>query len=281
MSSSARIDELRQKFDENPRRYFAPLANEYRKVGDLEQAIFICQEYLPQQPGHMSGHIVYGQALFEAKRNDEARAVFETALALDPENLIALRHLGDIAREGGDVENARRWYTRGLDADPRNVEMSALLVSLPSPEIATHSPQAFRPILLLLLLLLLRSLRSFRRTSVASPAADLAVNQSTFVAAHKTPVAGALAVSWLEDAPARQPEPGAVSEVGPASEPAPSGADHELIDLGDMVFSNSAPTPVISQPAIGDEPNCWVPRTASAQRVTAFGGEWTSSSQRI
>ena len=32
---------------------------------DLEQAIFICQEFLPQQPGHMSGHIVYGQALFE------------------------------------------------------------------------------------------------------------------------------------------------------------------------------------------------------------------------
>ena len=107
MASSARIDELRKKFDENPRRYFAPLANEYRKAGDLEQAIFICQEYLPQQPGHMSGHIVYGQALFELSRFDEARAVFETALSLDPENLIALRHLGDIARQAGDLRGAR------------------------------------------------------------------------------------------------------------------------------------------------------------------------------
>ena len=68
MASSARIDELKQKFDENPRRYFAPLANEFRKVGDLEQAILICEAYLPQQPGHMSGHIVYGQALFESGR---------------------------------------------------------------------------------------------------------------------------------------------------------------------------------------------------------------------
>ena len=59
MASSARIDELKKKFDENPRRYFAPLANEYRKVGDLDQAMFICEAYLPQQPGHMSGHIVY------------------------------------------------------------------------------------------------------------------------------------------------------------------------------------------------------------------------------
>jgi tetratricopeptide (TPR) repeat protein len=133
MASSARIDELRKKFDENPRRYFAPLANEYRKAGDLEQAIFICQEYLPQQPGHMSGHIVYGQALFELNRHDEAKAVFETALSLDPENLIALRHLGDIARQSGDAAAARGWYQRVLEADPRNEEIAQLLQSLAAP----------------------------------------------------------------------------------------------------------------------------------------------------
>jgi len=132
MASSARIDELRKKFDENPRRYFAPLANEFRKMGDLEQAVFICQEYLPQQPGHMSGHIVYGQALFELGRDEEAKAVFETALSLDPENLIALRHLGDIARQAGDLDIARFWYLRVLESDPRNDEISQLLMSLDS-----------------------------------------------------------------------------------------------------------------------------------------------------
>ena len=101
MASSPRIDELKKKFDENPRRYFAPLANEYRKAGDLEQAIQLCRAYLPQQPGHMSGHIVFGQALFESGQLDESKGVFETALGLDPENLIALRHLGDIALQGG------------------------------------------------------------------------------------------------------------------------------------------------------------------------------------
>src|SRR5918912_479805 len=129
-SSSPRIEELRKKFDENPRRYFAPLANEYRKAGDLEQAISICRAYLPQQPGHMSGHIVYGQALFEARNFDEARTVFETALTLDPENLIALRHLGDIAQESGDAGAARQWYQRVLEADPRNEEVMSLLDAL-------------------------------------------------------------------------------------------------------------------------------------------------------
>jgi tetratricopeptide (TPR) repeat protein len=130
MASTARIDELKKKFDENPRRYFAPLANEFRKAGDAGQAVMICEEFLPQQPGHMSGHIVYGQALFDLGRMDDARTVFETALTLDPENLIALRHLGDIARANGDLESGRHWYRRVLESDPRNEEVQALIASL-------------------------------------------------------------------------------------------------------------------------------------------------------
>jgi hypothetical protein len=147
MASSERIDELKRKFDENPRRYFAPLANEFRKGGDLDQAILICQEFLPQQPGHMSGHIVYGQALFETGRIDDARGVFETALSLDPENLIALRHLGDIAARQGDPPSARRWYERVLEADPRNEEIQGLLANLESAPAADagSAPVAYAP----------------------------------------------------------------------------------------------------------------------------------------
>lgn len=130
MASSPRVDELRKKFDENPRRYFAPLANEYRKAGDFAQAIAICREYLPQQPGHMSGHIVFGQALYEARQFDEAKTVFETALSLDPENLIALKHLGDIELIAGKTDAARAWYKKILDADPRNEEILAQIAKL-------------------------------------------------------------------------------------------------------------------------------------------------------
>lgn len=133
MSTAPRIDELRKKFEENPRRYFAPLANELRKTGDVANAILLCREHLPKQPGHMSGYIVFGQALFDAGELDESRAVFEQALALDPENLIALRQLGDIARRDGDLSLARRWYERVLDADPRNDEIATQLAALVTP----------------------------------------------------------------------------------------------------------------------------------------------------
>jgi tetratricopeptide (TPR) repeat protein len=133
MSTAARIEELRKKFDENPRRYFAPLANELRKAGELTQAIALCREHLPKQPGHMSGYIVFGQALYESGDLDEARAVFEQALALDPENLIALHHLGHIAKQVGDNGAARRWYERALETDPRNDDIAHQLAALATP----------------------------------------------------------------------------------------------------------------------------------------------------
>jgi tetratricopeptide (TPR) repeat protein len=126
----ARVDELKKRYEENPRRFFAPLANEYRKAGDLEAAIDLCRMHLEEQPGHLSGHIVFGQALFESARPDEAKKAFEAALTLDPENLIALRHLGDIARAEGDAPAATLWYQRVLDADPRNDEVIALIDGL-------------------------------------------------------------------------------------------------------------------------------------------------------
>jgi cytochrome c-type biogenesis protein CcmH/NrfG len=142
MATSARLDELKKKFDENPRRYFAPLANEYRKLGDLTQAVALCRAHLPNQPGHISGHIVLAQALYEARELGESRQIFEASLDLDPENLIALRYLGDIAREQGEPGAARGWYERVLEADPRNDEIAQLLAQLDAAPAAPASVAA-------------------------------------------------------------------------------------------------------------------------------------------
>ncbi len=130
MAPGARLQELTAKYMQNPRRFFVPLANEYRLGGDLDRAIALCREHLPAQPGHMSGHIVLGRAYYEKGDHDAARDVFLTSVSLDDENLIALRHLGDIARLREEVVEARGWYARVLDADPENREIEQLLRSL-------------------------------------------------------------------------------------------------------------------------------------------------------
>ncbi len=133
MANSALIEDLRKQFAENPRRVFARLANEYRKSGDLDVAIEICRAHVPLQPTYISGYIVLGQALFERGQPDEARSTFETALSLDPENLIALRQLGDIARASGDIDAARGWYHKLLEVDPQNDDIAAQLDALDVP----------------------------------------------------------------------------------------------------------------------------------------------------
>ncbi len=130
MAPGSRLQELTAKYMQNPRRYFVPLANEYRKSNDLDRAIALCREHLPSQPGHMSGHIVLGRAYFEKGDVDAAREVFLTSVELDDENLIALRHLGDIAKAHHQLNEARQWYARVLDADPQNEEIERLLQSL-------------------------------------------------------------------------------------------------------------------------------------------------------
>lgn len=145
MAPSARLDELKKKFDENPRRYFAPLANEYRKQGELAQAIALCRTHLPNQQGHISGHIVLAQALYESNELAESRQAFEAALDLDPENLIALRYLGDIARVQGEPTEAQAWYQRVLDADPRNDEIAHLIRDVEAEASAQRAVIASQP----------------------------------------------------------------------------------------------------------------------------------------
>ncbi|MBA2683987.1 MAG: tetratricopeptide repeat protein [Gemmatimonadaceae bacterium] len=140
MANSALIEDLRKQFAENPRRVFARLANEYRKSGDLDVAIEICRAHVPLQPTYISGYIVLGQALFERGQPEEARSTFETALSLDPENLIALRQLGDIARASGDLEAARGWYHKLLEVDPQNDDIAAQLEALNVPSQAAAAP---------------------------------------------------------------------------------------------------------------------------------------------
>ncbi|HEX6250773.1 MAG TPA: hypothetical protein VFZ56_04995 [Gemmatimonadaceae bacterium] len=130
METPGRIAELERKFAENPRRYFAALANEFRKQGDLDRAIELCESHLAEQRNHLSGHVVLAQALVDAGRESDAWDPLHTALDLDPENFIALRLIGELSAKTGDVEHARTFFFRALEIEPRNEQLLTAVKNL-------------------------------------------------------------------------------------------------------------------------------------------------------
>jgi cytochrome c-type biogenesis protein CcmH/NrfG len=83
MADSARLDELRRHFEENPRRYFAPLASALRRSGDARAAAALARAQLAVYPGHLTGHVILGQALLDLGDEGGARSAFARAAALD------------------------------------------------------------------------------------------------------------------------------------------------------------------------------------------------------
>lgn len=119
---------------ENPEgRYFVPLANTYRKMGEVDRAEALLREGLRKHPDYLSAHIVLGRCLADRGAIREAEEEFRHVLGVDPQNLIALRTLGELAVARGDTAGAERWYGDLLAVDPMNDEARQALETLPPP----------------------------------------------------------------------------------------------------------------------------------------------------
>jgi tetratricopeptide (TPR) repeat protein len=118
---TSEIEKLERRWLENPKgRNFAPLADAYRKAGELDRAIDLCKSGLERHPDYVSAHIVYGRCLIDMRDDAGSAEVFNKVLGLDPENIIALKILGEIAERNSRFDEAVGWLTRLLAADPMN-----------------------------------------------------------------------------------------------------------------------------------------------------------------
>lgn len=123
MAYTSEIEKLEARYRENPKgRNFAPLADAYRKAGLIDNALELCQAGLQLHPDYVSGHIVHGRCLVDKKDDVAAEEVFRRVLDLDPENILALKVLAEIAERTDRFDNAMQWLNRLLLADPMNGE---------------------------------------------------------------------------------------------------------------------------------------------------------------
>jgi hypothetical protein len=123
VAALSEIEKLEARWAENPDgRYFAPLADAYRKAGRVDDAIQVVTQGLIKHPDYLSAHIVMGRCFLEKKDDSGARGAFDKVLSLDSENIIALKSLAEIAERTGETDAARRWLQRLLVVDQMNTE---------------------------------------------------------------------------------------------------------------------------------------------------------------
>src|SRR3990172_10174356 len=134
MAALSEIEKLEARFRENPEgRYFAPLADAYRKAGRVDDALMLVQAGLERHPDYLSAHIVLGRCHLDKKDDGAALAAFQQVLTIDAENIIALKSLAETSERIGNALDARRWLMRLLAVDSMNTEAEEDLHRLGGP----------------------------------------------------------------------------------------------------------------------------------------------------
>ena len=152
MAYTSEIEKLEKRWAENPKgRNFAPLADAYRKAGELDRAIELCTAGLERHPDYVSAHIVFGRCLIDQKNDAGASDVFRKVLTLDPENVLALKILAEIAERGGRFGEAADWLSHLLSADPMNGDAAEALARAKSKAAQSAPKQTPEPVARLVL----------------------------------------------------------------------------------------------------------------------------------
>ncbi len=115
------IEKLERRYAENPQGLtFAPLAEVHRKNGEVRRALDLLGPGLEIHPDYIPASIVLGRCHMDLADVHAAETAFLHVLALDGENVIALKALADISERLLKFEEAERWLQTLLSVDRSN-----------------------------------------------------------------------------------------------------------------------------------------------------------------
>ena len=125
---SDELQNLIERYDRaRDSRLFAPLADAYRKNGDVDKAIEILERGLEKMPHYASAHVILGKCYYDKGATERAKGEFRRVLELDGENLVALKFMGDILLAEDKRSEAAEFYRRILSIDATNTEVARAL----------------------------------------------------------------------------------------------------------------------------------------------------------
>lgn len=119
------FNEYLRRYREDPTsRVFAPLAEAYRRMGRVDDAIAICLEGLTHHPLFHGGRVALAKAYLDKRQFREACAELCRVILAVPENLLAQRLLGDTWMELNDRVQALHCYKMALLLSPNDVQLA-------------------------------------------------------------------------------------------------------------------------------------------------------------
>jgi tetratricopeptide (TPR) repeat protein len=145
ISETAALWATARKFEDilrrDPAAYsFAPLADIYRSLGLVEDAVSTARKGVALHPDFAAGQMALAKASLESSFMDEAKRALETVVRITPENLEAQRLLADLYTAAGDEAAAIRCLSiiSTLEVD---VQESAPLQTAEAAELIEDIPE--------------------------------------------------------------------------------------------------------------------------------------------
>ncbi len=131
MASNPRINDLRSRLEREPgSRLFAQLAEELRKAGELDEAIRVARDGLAGHANYPSARMTLARALFDLGDRRAARTELEAVVASAPDNILAVRLLGEALEGLGLYDEAAARYRSVLALVPGDKAAQARLEAL-------------------------------------------------------------------------------------------------------------------------------------------------------
>jgi tetratricopeptide (TPR) repeat protein len=128
---NAKIEELQFRIKTDPKsRLFLPLAEELRKNARLAEAEQVLRTGLGVHASYLSAWVSLGRVLREQNKNTEAVGALNTALQVDPGNVVAARLLADVYLDLGQKLEAIKKYKLVHALMPSDEELEAKIEEL-------------------------------------------------------------------------------------------------------------------------------------------------------
>lgn len=130
-----RIQHFERILRDNPRsRAFAPLAEAYRKNGQLEKALTIALKGVEANSEYHGGRVALARVLVDLNQITEAKNHLEQVIESETDNILALRVLGKVCIQLKDFTRAIEVYTSIKSLQPDDQKSDKILNGLRKSE---------------------------------------------------------------------------------------------------------------------------------------------------